>query len=97
MDLVINLDFIPENLDGSPILRTTLAKEVGRLLCESIDTEYCMEKYLMGKELFTTGAATFVDTSNQNTIELIAYFKNFCNKYQGFSNEIKGQILLKFI
>jgi hypothetical protein len=31
----IDLDFIPVNLEGNPLMSTTLAKVVGKLLCES--------------------------------------------------------------
>lgn len=97
MDLIINLDFIPKNLDNAPLLGKTLAKEVGRLLCETNSFEYVIEKYMLGKELFDTGKATFLNSETIETQAMIAYFKKFCKEYQGFSTEIKGQILLKFI
>jgi hypothetical protein len=97
-DLIINLDFIPANLDGEPLMSDPLAKVVGKLLCESRnDTEYCLERYKMGKELYDTGKATFMDKDSPATQAMIAYLKLITNKYAGFSNEIKGQILEKFI
>jgi len=36
---VIDLDFIPVNLDGEPLMSTTLAKVVGKLLCEALVTQ----------------------------------------------------------
>lgn len=97
-DLVINLNFIPVNLDGEPLMDKPLSKVVGKLLCESNkDTEYCLERYQMGKSLYNTGSATFVDKESPETQTMIAYFKLITNKYSGFSNEIKGQILEKFI
>lgn len=94
----IDLDFIPVNLDGEPLMSTTLAKVVGKLLCESTrDTEHCLERYLLGKGLYDTGKATFENSETPETLDMITYFKDVCNKYSGFSNEVKGQILLKFI
>ncbi len=95
-DLIVNLNFIPINLNGDKILGQTLAKEVGTLLCESIGSSYSLEKYIFGKELYETGSATFVNTESQDTISIIAYFKNLCNMYPYWSNEIKGQILEQF-
>lgn len=96
-DLVIDLNFIPLNLDNQPLMSETLAKNVGRLLCETGSTEYVLEKYLLGKELFETGKATFVNKESLETQAMIEYFKNFCKEYTGFTTQIKGQILLKFI
>lgn len=96
MNKEINLDFIPKDLDGNPLTSETLSKEVVRKLCEASDTEYCLEKYMLGKELFETGKATFVDAETDATKALIEYFKKFCQEYGGYSNQIKGQILLKF-
>ncbi len=95
-DLTINLNFIPVNLDGNNILNITLAKEVGRALCESIGTSMSYEKYKVGKSLYTTGSYTFTDIESQETINIITYFKKLCENYGGWSNEVKGQILEKF-
>jgi hypothetical protein len=95
-DLEINLDFIPVNLDNQPVLGQTLAKEVGKLLCETNSYEYVLEKYMLGKELYETGKATFKNTESESTQLMIEYFKKFCEEYTGFSTQIKGQILLKF-
>ena len=96
-DLIIDLDFIPVNLDGEPLMSNTLAKIVGKLLCESNkDTDHCLERYLMGKQLYDTGQAVFTDKDSIETQATITYFKQVCNQYTGFSNEIKGQILVKF-
>lgn len=95
-DLVIDLNFIPLNLDNQPLMSETLSKNVGRLLCETGSTEYVLEKYMLGKELFETGKATFKDVETDSTKAMIAYFKKFCEEYTGFSTQIKGQILLKF-
>lgn len=96
-NLEINLDFIPKNLDNEPLLGQTLAREVGRLLCETNSFEYVLEKYMLGKELFETGKATFTNIESVETQAMIAYFKKFCEEYTGFSTQVKGQILLKFI
>lgn len=94
----VDLNFIPVNLDGNPLMNETLAKVVRKLLCESTrDTEHCLERYLLGKELYDTGKATFQNSETPETQGMIAYFKDVCNKYSGFSNEVKGQILLKFL
>ncbi len=95
-DIIVNLDFIPVNVDGQPVMKLTLAKEVGRLLCEGKDTEYCFEKYKYGKELFNTGEVNFGDDASPQVLGLVTYFKQFCNQYSGFTNEIKGQILNQF-
>ena len=93
MNLTINLDFIPTNLDGEPILGHTLAKEVGWLLCSSTGTSYSMEKYIAGKQLFDTGSYVFIDTDDINTQAMIEYFKNLCENYPKWDNQIKGMIL----
>lgn len=95
-DLTINLDFIPKNLDGNPILGQTLAKEVGRLLCESKGAGSSFEKYQVGKSLFFTGQVVFKNVESEETKASIEYFKTMCNEYDGWSNEVKGQILEKF-
>ena len=96
-NLEVNLDFIPVNLDNQPLMGETLAKHIGRLLCETNSYEYVLEKYMLGKELFETGKATFTNIETEPTMAMIEYFKNFCKEYTGFSTQIKGQILLKFI
>lgn len=96
-DLTINLDFIPKNLDGDPLLGNTLAKEVGKLLCESKGTGYSLEKFQAGKSLFFTGKITFKNIESEETKASIEYFKKLCNEYDGWTNNIKGQILEKFI
>jgi len=96
-DKIVNLDFIPTNLDNQPLMSCTLAKEIGRLLCETNSYEYVLEKYTLGKELFETGKATFTNIESVETQAMIIYFKKFCEEYTGFSTQIKGQILLKFI
>ena len=96
MDKIIDLNFIPTDLDGNNLMNETLAKKVGKMLCETNSFEYVLEKYLLGKELYETGVATFVGADTPEGEAMLAYFKQFCKEYTGFSTEIKGQILLKF-
>ena len=72
----IDLDFIPVNLDGEPIMNTTVAKVVGKLLCESRnDRDHCLERYLMGKSLYDSGVAIFENSETPETQAMIDYFK----------------------
>lgn len=96
-DLTIDLDFKPVNLDGDFILHETLAKAVGKLLCEGNGTGSADIKYQVGKTLYNTGLFTFTNIESEETKGLIAYFKTMCNEYPEWDNQIKGQILEKFI
>jgi DNA-binding ferritin-like protein (Dps family) len=96
MDLIINLDFIPTNLDNEPVMATTLAKEIGRLLCESTGTGNALIKTMMGLELFNHGTATFKDVDTQQTKDMITYFKELCETYPTWSNKTKSEILKQF-
>jgi len=95
-DLIVNLDFIPLNLDGAPLLGHTLAKEVGRVLCESKGSSYSLEKYSYGKTLFDEGFVTFNNIESVETQATISFFKSLCDTYPNWSNDIKGQILQQF-
>jgi hypothetical protein len=91
--LTVNLNFIPKDLDGNPLLGDTLAKVVGRLMCEGTDNAYCLAKYQFGVTLFTTGQVQFADITDPATAAIIAYFQGYIEAYAGFSNQVKGQIL----
>jgi hypothetical protein len=96
-DLTVNLDFTPIDLEGNPILGRTLAKEVSEQLCTSVGSSNALAKYLAGKELFETGKYVFTNIDSPETQQMIAYFKNMCETFQGWNNQIKGQILKQFI
>lgn len=96
-ELKINLNFIPKNLDEAPLLGETLSKTLGRLLCEKKSTEFTLEKYLLGKELFEKGTGTFLNTESEATQNFINHFKVFCENLNELPTEVKGQILIKFI
>lgn len=96
-DKIIDLNFIPLDLDGNPLTSEPLSKIVGKLMCETNSYEYVLEKYLLGKELFNTGVATFTNVESVETQTMIAYFKKYCEEYTGFPTQVKGQILLKII
>ena len=97
MDKVIDLDFIPNDLEGSPMLGQTLAKDISVLLSNYSSDTFVLEKYVLANELYSTGKATFKNVDTPEGLALLEYFKTFCETYRGYSNQIKGQILLKFL
>ena len=72
--LVINLDFIPTNINGDPIDNETCAKRIGTLLLTTTSMDKAYEKGKWGRELLQSGTATFNLPDDQPIVD---YFQNF--------------------
>ena len=95
-NLIVDLDFIPVNLNGDPLTGCPIGKIIGELLCDGKGFSFIEEKYRIGKELYATNKATFLNSDTADGTVIIDYFKNLCKQYPYFDTQTKAQILAKF-